>query len=181
MAATLAATHPSLFAAVGIHSGLPHGIAHDMPSAFGAMRGQGGTPRKATGAVRMIVFHGAADATVHTSNAEALVAAAGPALRGTSRREQGRSEGGRAYSRNVVEAGDGTPLVESWRIEGTGHAWSGGRAGGTGGCLPEDVGGVPGYEEFLEALANPITNSTRTWSAGRVVPSIPKMPRSKDR
>ena len=132
MAATLAATHPSLFAAVGIHSGLPHGIAHDVPSAFGAMRGQGGrTPRKATGAVRMIIFHGAADATVHPSNAEALVAAAGPALRGTSRREQGRSEGGRAYSRNVVEAGDGTPLVESWRIEGAGHAWSGGRSDGT--------------------------------------------------
>lgn len=132
MAATLAATHPSLFAAVGIHSGLPHGIAHDVPSAFGAMRGQGGrAPRKATGAVRMIIFHGAADATVHPSNAEALAAAAGPALRGTSRREQGRSEGCRAYSRNVVEAGDGKPLVESWRIEGAGHAWSGGRLEGS--------------------------------------------------
>lgn len=132
MAATLAATHPSLFAAVGIHSGLPHGIAHDMPSAFGAMRGQAGrTPRKATGAVRMIIFHGAADATVHPSNAEALVAAAGPALRGTARREEGRSKGGRAYSRNVVEASDGSTQVESWRIEGAGHAWSGGRAEGS--------------------------------------------------
>lgn len=132
MAATLAATHPSLFAAVGIHSGLPHGIAHDMPSAFGAMQGQGGRmPRKATGAVRMIIFHGAADATVHPSNAEALVAAAGPDLHGISRREQGRSTGGRTYSRHLVEAGNGTPLVESWRIEGAGHAWSGGRADGS--------------------------------------------------
>ena len=132
MAATLAATHPSLFAAVGIHSGLPHGIAHDMPSAFGAMRGQGGrAPRRTEGSVRMIIFHGAADATVHPSNAEALVAAAGPALRGTSRREKGRSAGGRAYSRNLVEAADGTPLVESWRIEGAGHAWSGGRPEGS--------------------------------------------------
>lgn len=132
MAATLAATHPGLFAAVGIHSGLPHGAAHDLPSAFRAMRGQGGrAPRKATGAVRMIIFHGAADATVHPSNAEALVAAAGSALRGTSRCEKGRSKGGRAYSRDVVEAGDGTPLIESWRIEGAGHAWSGGCAEGT--------------------------------------------------
>lgn len=132
MAATLAATHPGLFAAVGIHSGLPHGVAHDMPSAFGAMRGQGGrTPRKATGTVRMIIFHGAADATVHPSNAEALAAAAGPTLQGTSRCEQGRSKGGRTYSRNVVEAAGGTPLVESWRIEGAGHAWSGGRAEGS--------------------------------------------------
>lgn len=132
MTATLAATHPSLFAAVGIHSGLPHGIARDMPSAFGAMRGQGGrAPGKTRGAVRMIVFHGMADATVHPSNAEALVAAAGHALSGTSRREQGRSKGGRAYSRDLVEAGDGTPLVESWRIEGAGHAWSGGRVEGS--------------------------------------------------
>lgn len=132
MAATLAATHPDVFAAVGIHSGLPHGIAHDMPSAFGAMRGQNGkTPRKAKGAVRMIVFHGMADATVHPSNAEALVTAAGSGLRGISRCEQGRSRGGRPYARDLVEAPDGTPLVESWRIEGAGHAWSGGRPEGS--------------------------------------------------
>jgi len=132
MAATLAATHPSLFAAVGIHSGLPHGIAHDMPSAFAAMRGQAGRTRSnPAGSVRMIVFHGMADATVHPSNAEALVVAAGRTLRGTSRREEGRSEGGRAYSRDLVEAADGTPLVESWRIEGAGHAWSGGCADGS--------------------------------------------------
>ena len=60
-----------------------------------------------------------------------MVAAAGHALSGTSRREQGRSKGGRAYSRDLVEAGDGTPLVESWRIEGAGHAWSGGRVEGS--------------------------------------------------
>lgn len=132
MAATLAATHPGLFAAVGIHSGLPHGAAHDVASAFAAMRGQGrGHPRPGPGAVRMIVFHGTADATVHPSNAEALVAAAGPALRGIRRREQGRSKGGRAYIRDVTEGPDGTPLLESWRIEAAGHAWSGGRAGGS--------------------------------------------------
>lgn len=131
MAATLAATHPSLFAAVGIHSGLPHGIAHDIPSAFGAMRGQGGrSSTKAAGSVRMIVFHGAADATVHPSNAQRLVAAAGPALRGSSRHQSG-SAGGRSFRQEIVEADDGTPLVESWRIEGAGHAWSGGRPEGS--------------------------------------------------
>ncbi|MBV0893591.1 poly(3-hydroxybutyrate) depolymerase, partial [Paracoccus sp. Z118] len=130
MVATLAATQPGLFAAVGIHSGLPHGIAHDMPSAFGAMRGQGGRTSRG-GSVRMIVFHGTADATVHPSNAEALVAAAGPALHGTPRREKGQSEGGRPWSRELIEAPDGTPLVESWRIEGAGHAWSGGRPQGS--------------------------------------------------
>lgn len=132
MAATLAAVHPTLFAAVGVHSGLPHGAAHDVPSAFAAMRGQGGrTKAGGDGSVRMIIFHGTADATVHPSNAEKLVSAAGPALRGASRRENGKSAGGRSYSCTVVEGGDGTPLIESWRIEGAAHAWSGGRPDGS--------------------------------------------------
>ena len=132
MAATLAAVHPTLFAAVGVHSGLPHGAAHDVPSAFAAMRGQGGrTKAGGDGSVRMIIFHGTADATVHPSNAEKLVSAAGPALRGASRRENGKSAGGRSYSCTVVEGRDGTPLIESWRIEGATHAWSGGRPDGS--------------------------------------------------
>ena len=102
----------------------------------------------------MIIFHGAADATVHPSNAEALVAAAGPALRGTSRHEQGRSEGGRAYNRSVVEARDGTPLVESWRIEGAGHAWSGGRADGS----YTDPAGPDASAEMVRFFLHPRTS-----------------------
>jgi poly(hydroxyalkanoate) depolymerase family esterase len=138
MAATMSATYPDLYAAAGIHSGLPHGAAADVPSAFAAMRGTSnpGAPRprksRAKGRVRTIVFHGGNDKTVDSSNAEAILADVRAGLSDATResRHEGVA-GGRAYTRTIVTDAHGVPHAESWAIGGLGHAWSGGRPEGS--------------------------------------------------
>ena len=107
MAAVMGESYPEVFAAVGVHSGLPCGSASDVLSAFAAMRGTpGAAPAAPRGAgPRAIVFHGAADSIVHPSNAARLVGArrhAGGPLRpeaGAPRGASARSRGGRTARR----------------------------------------------------------------------------------
>ena len=138
MAAVMGEAYPELYAAIGVHSGLPYGSARDVVSAFAAMRAeQGGhhpLPRLAAGgqAVRTIVFHGTADRTVHPSNAERIIAAArARAAEGEVRHFEGCSLSGRAYTRTIALTPDGAAAAELWLIEGAGHAWSGGQAAGS--------------------------------------------------
>ncbi|WP_366656198.1 hypothetical protein [Fodinicurvata sp. EGI_FJ10296] len=42
-----------------------------------------------------------------------------------------RSVAGRGYARSDYAGSDGGTLIEHWMIEGTDHAWSGGRAAGS--------------------------------------------------
>ncbi len=132
MATILGSTHPDLFSAVGVHSGLPSGAAQDVVSAFAAMRGTDGRRAPAgSRPVPTIVFHGDSDPTVHASNGEAIVVAAQANVGQPSVRESGRSAGGRRFTRESVSYPDGSPLTELWRIEGAGHAWSGGSPAGS--------------------------------------------------
>ena len=134
MAAIMAETYPDLYAAAGIHSGLPYRSASDMGSAFAAMQGRGQraapTSRKDQTSVPLIIFHGDADHTVAIANADALVARLGP----TEARpdiEQGRSAGGEAFTRTVARDANGRVRYEDWRIAGAGHTWSGGSKAGS--------------------------------------------------
>jgi poly(hydroxyalkanoate) depolymerase family esterase len=136
MAAVLIQRYPELFAAAGVHSGLPVGSAHDLPSALGAMKGGKGIGRSKAGAVPlisparpMIVFHGDADHTVHPSNGSRLVA---PFEKGQAGQDKERKHvsAGHDYTRHRITTLAGVD-AEYWVIHGAGHAWAGGSRQGS--------------------------------------------------
>ena len=130
MAAILGETHPDLYAAVGVHSGLAAGSALDLPSALSAMRGAGQHPAGAPTGVPTIVFHGDADATVHQRNGEHVIRACVDAT-ATVEITAVNAAGMRSATRAIHRGADGAILAERWTIHGAPHAWSGGRTAGS--------------------------------------------------
>lgn len=142
MAAIMAATYPDLYAAVGVHSGLAYGAAHDLPSAFVAMKK--GTPQHVQQLARvipMIVFHGDCDTTVATINADRMfdqwlqaVDNGSATMHGSARDvtvERGQVPRGHAYTHFIYHNTSGQAFVEKWIVHQAGHAWSGGNPGGS--------------------------------------------------
>lgn len=137
MATIMAATYPELYAAVGVHSGLPYGAAHDLPSGFKAM--QRGVPqhkRKLRRAIPLIMFHGDHDTTVAKVNADHMrdqwlqAFENGRRPAGGPRVERGMV-GGHAYTRFTYHDTGGQVILEEWIIHHAGHAWSGGSSNGS--------------------------------------------------
>ena len=143
MAVILGRAYPELFAAVGVHSGLPYAAAHDLPSAFAAMHQRGtADPRDVPGenaqtSIPTIVFHGDLDTTVHPCNGEKVVRQStrasainagdsSSAAAATVESCAGGTPGGHSYTRKIFKDGNGKVVVEHWLVHGAGHAWFGG-------------------------------------------------------
>jgi poly(hydroxyalkanoate) depolymerase family esterase len=151
MAATMGMTYPEVYAAIGVHSGLPYAVAHDVPSAFAAMRqsssangrmGIGAASKLTMCDVPTIVFHGDRDTTVHPCNGDQVIAQSrGVGANGNSDTQAGASNRttvqrgqvaqGHAYTRTIYHDADGQAIVEHWLVHGAGHAWSGGSVSGS--------------------------------------------------
>ena len=131
MASVLGHTHPDLFAAVGVHSGLVCGTASNVVSALSVMktgRGKAG----AASSVPTIVFHGDADAVVHLGNGEAVIQSVISATPTTPPvDETGLSAQGQRYTRTRYPRAGKPDQAERWVLHGAGHAWSGGNAQGS--------------------------------------------------
>ena len=136
MAAVMGAAYPEIYAAIGIHSGLPVGSAHDVQSAFGAMRGAQSASSSGAAAGRVvpaIVFHGDRDATVHPRNGKQV------ASQCVDRHDEtldvvvqrGQVPGGHAYTCSVYKDAAGRTVLEHWEVHGAGHAWFGGSPRGS--------------------------------------------------
>lgn len=134
-AAIMAAAYPDLYAAAGVHSGLPAGAAGDLPSALAAMRqgGRAAPTRGGTGrAVPTIIFHGDRDRVVNPQNGDQVAAQATAAAHGLRTEVQhGETPGRHGYSRTLHTDPSGRTLCEHWSIHGAGHAWAGGSPAGS--------------------------------------------------
>ncbi|SAL44131.1 PHB depolymerase family esterase [Caballeronia arvi] len=145
MAVNLAVTHPELYAAAAIHSGIAFGVADEQLSALCAMNDGKGKIRlpelfpegQTQRTVPLIVFHGDADDTVHPRNGDQIVAM-NQMLYG----DVGCDEPAdsmridpeatlHAYTRRVFRDQRGALVGEQWLIHGLDHAWSGGHPDGT--------------------------------------------------
>src|ERR1017187_4699778 len=140
MAAIMAAAYPDLYAAVGVHSGLPYGAAHDLPSPLKAINP--GPPPGAgpVGGVPLIVFHGDQDPIVAPVNADRLTHHALQAASEAARPLGGNCEAttmsgqvsnGHAYTQTSYQDATGRTIVAQWTIHQAGHAWSGGSPRGS--------------------------------------------------
>jgi poly(hydroxyalkanoate) depolymerase family esterase len=149
MAVILAATYPDLFAAIGVHSGVEYQAVTNIISALKVMRHGGPDPvlqgqraYEAMGSykrvVPMIVFQGTRDRVVPPISGDKVVqqwmqtnhlASHGLYLadfKNPTTTTSGQVPGGYAYTVYTWKDSRGNEVQVYWKINGLGHAWSGG-------------------------------------------------------
>ncbi len=152
MSAIMGTTYPDLYAAVGIHSGLPYASARNLSSALAVMKGGSGAGKSAKKlgyiflpvkkTVPTIVFHGDRDTTVHPSNGDQIIeqSVSIAAHNGPAPESEvfpyvtvglGKVANGHSYTHSVHRDHGGRVIAEQWIVHGAGHAWSGGSRRGS--------------------------------------------------
>lgn len=152
MAASLVIANPARYGALAMHSGVPAAAASDLTSALALMR-SGPPDRVALGiataramgararAVPVFLVHGSDDRIAAPANLEAMAAqwaVANAAARGEPVRvgmavAEPRAPATAGHAMHGMRVLDDRKLtsVEWWRIDGLGHAWSGGSGAGS--------------------------------------------------
>ena len=132
-AAIMGEVYSDLYAAVGVHSGLACGSAHDVTSAFTAMRGGGNDKNIAVAipAKPTIVFHGDRDATVHPCNGAKVIARVAAETKFETQTVRKSTLTGHSFSHTVHRDASGLGVLELWELHGAGHSWSGGSPAGS--------------------------------------------------
>lgn len=151
MAAVMGEAYPDLFAAVGVHSGLPAGAAQSVSSALSVMKtgrsamspstffGNASKPAAGSRVVPVIVFHGDADQTVNPDNGAKIVEDALEAQRLSDGKSslQPKVQTAEAnanqygYRLTSYPNAQGVDTIQHWEIRDAGHTWVGGNASGT--------------------------------------------------
>ena len=129
-AAIIASAYPDIFAAAGVHSGLPIGAAQNAVVALMVMQA-GSLGVRQSVPMPTIIFHGDADTTVHPSNGRAIADRAAATFSDLSQVVKNGRTDAQKYTRTSHRAGNRKSFCEHWVIEGAGHAWSGGNPAGS--------------------------------------------------
>ncbi|HEX4205421.1 MAG TPA: PHB depolymerase family esterase [Ktedonobacteraceae bacterium] len=155
MSVIMGATYPDIFAAIGVESGLEYQAATSLTAASTAQMQGGPNPAQqgqaaynamgsAARVVPTIVFHGTSDYTVYPVNGDQVVqqwmqtdhlasnntynASFGSP---TSTTNGQAPNGGRTYTVQTWSDNNGNEIQEYWKVNGMGHAWSGGSSSGS--------------------------------------------------
>jgi poly(hydroxyalkanoate) depolymerase family esterase len=149
MAVILGATYPDIFAAIGVHSGLEYQAATNTVDSLKVMSLGGPDPQQrgqiafdamgaTTRVIPTIVYQGSSDLVVHPINGDQVtqqwmgtdqLASNGiykAEFGNPSHVENGQVPDGHSFSVFKWNDSQGYEQQEYWKIDGMGHAWSGG-------------------------------------------------------